>query len=480
MKEIDPTSYPDNHPVSVAMRQISRHWFLAYSKLMSLQWESTNQFPYGATDGRKLWLNPAGIDKLCRQKNASGLIAFLLVHEALHALLGHGWRLAPLPNRQVANTAADYVINALIAQRNREIGREVFPFIDGVLLDEQLSGDKSVIQLYRELTKPEPQQPQTNDTNTDEQDNEQDDGSQDSDVESGEAEEQDGEAGTDTDSGDGSSDPPDGDDAADGGANPQHGTPQGDVGGDETADDDLSDFVGTGAPDNVEPEPEDGESQADAIDKITQDNNRILIADELDRRTSGTSSDIGQRIADERAAGSKLSWPDLLREWLTKHSRAGWNSPMNVPVFQSTGLVSAGRRQKFCGEIVLVLDTSGSIGQNTYNRFLAEAQSVLDELRPERLHLLSVPERVADVHSLQHGDVVPSRLIGGGGTAFRPAFNWVRDNVDDMDVLVYLTDGLSSDINSLPVPDYPVLWLSTCLPANQYPFGEVVMVDYNS
>lgn len=474
MKLIDPTTYPDNHPMSVALRQVSRHWFLAYSKLMSMQWQHVNWCPYGATDGRRLSLNPAGIDKLCRQKNASGLLAFLLVHEALHALLGHGWRLAPLSNKGTANIAADYVVNALIAQRNREIGREVFPFINGVLLDEQLSGDKSVIQLYRELTKPEPNQPQTNDTNTDEQDNEQEDGPQDGEQDGPQDGEQDN---TDTD--DGPTISPDSGDPAEGAGDSECGTPDDGGSGDEDPDD-LSDFVGTGAQDNVEPKPEDGESQAETIDKIEQDNDRILIADELDKRTSGTSSNIGQRLADERVAGSKLSWPDLLREWLTKHSRAGWNSPMNVPVFQSTGLVSAGRRQKSCGEIVLVLDTSGSIGQNTYNRFLAEAQSVLDELRPERLHLLSVPERVADVHSLQHGDVVPSRLIGGGGTAFRPAFDWVRDNVDDMDVLVYLTDGLSPDINSLTTPDYPVLWLSTYLPANRYPFGEVVMVDYNS
>ena len=157
---IDPTSFDTDHPLAAAMRSVSRHWFLAYSKLMSMEWEWSTAIPYGATDGRRLLLNKEGIAKLCRQPNPSGLIAFLLVHEALHALLGHGWRLAKLKDSTLANVAADYVINAMIAMRNRELKREVFPFIEGVLLDEALSGDKSAEQLYRELTKPQPPDPQ--------------------------------------------------------------------------------------------------------------------------------------------------------------------------------------------------------------------------------------------------------------------------------------------------------------------------------
>jgi len=480
---IDPTSFPSEHPLAVAMRNVSRHWFLAYSKLMSMEWKWSDSIPYGATDGRYLLLNKAGIDKLCRQPNASGLIAFLLVHESLHALLGHGWRLAKMADLHRANVAADYVINAMIAMRNRELKREVFPFIEGVLLDEVLSGDKSVEQLYRELSKPQPKEepkpevnPKPSQPKPDEQDD--DDGEQPEvnpkpsqpkpDKQDGDKQDGDG-----SDKQDSKPDEQDGDsgDKQDSKPDEQDGDS-----GDKQDGDDLSDFVGTGSLDNLEPEAEDGETQAEAIDKIEEDNDRILIADEIDRRQQSDNGMTGQRIGSQRGHGSILGWPDLLRQWLTSKSRCGWDAPFNAPIYSTTGVVGAGRRNKKAGEIVLVLDTSGSIGQHTYDRFLQEAQAVLDELKPERLHLLSVSHVVADVVTLQEGDAVPNKLKGGGGTAFKPAFDWVRDNVDDMDVMVYLTDGWSCDLQTLPQVEFPLLWLTTQRAVADFKVGEALEI----
>jgi len=448
---IDPTSFDTDHPLSAAMRTVSRYWFLAYSKLMSMEWQWSDTVPYGATDGRRLLLNKLGIAKLCRQPNASGLIAFLLVHEALHALLGHGWRLAKLPDHKRANVAADYVINAMIAMRNRELKKEVFPFIDGVLLDEPLSGDNSAEQLYRILSKPQPQpQPQPEPQPQPQPEDGDDSGDDSGDSDSG-----------DSDSGDDSGDDSDSGKSKD---------------GDELGPDDLSDFVGTGAPDTLEPEAEEGETQQEAIDQIEEANDRILVADDIDRRKQAESGMTGQRVGTQRADASKMNWPDLLRQWLTQKSRSGWEGLFNAPVFLSVGTVAAGRRSKRAGDIVLVIDTSGSIGQSTYDRFLSEAQSVLDELNPERLHLLSVSHTVCDAVTLERSDAVPTKLKGGGGTAFHPAFDWVAKNVDEVDVMVYLTDGWSDDLPELKPVDYPLLWLTTERPAKEFPIGEALEI----
>ena len=452
---IDPTQFSTNHPMSVAMRTTSRYWFLTHSKLMSMKWQWSDAVPYGATDGSTLLLNRSGIDKLSRQPNGAGLIAFLLVHEALHALLGHGWRLAKLGNRQTANIAADYVINAMIANRNREIGKEIFPFIDGVLLDEELSGDNSVEQLYRILSKPlqqdqtNPKQQQDNDTNDDADDG--DDDAADDTSDDGEPT-QDDEG--DADSGGGGSDP-----------DPSPGDSR----------DDLSDFVGTGAPDTFEPEPEDGESQQQTIDRLEEANDSIFIADEIDRRQQTDGGTTASRLQGQRTSSS-LSWPDLLREWLSKRSRNGWDSPFNNAIFQTTGLIAAGRRTRNAGEIVLVLDTSGSIGQRTYDRFLSEAQAVLDDLKPDKVHLLSVSHVVADAVSLEAGDIVPASLKGGGGTRFKPAFDWVAEHAQDVDVMVYLTDGYSNDLSEITCVGFPLLWLSTGAPTHAFKAGEVIEI----
>lgn len=456
---IDPTQFSTNHPMSVAMRTTSRYWFLAHSKLMSMKWQWSDAVPYGATNGSTLLLNREGIDKLSRQPNGAGLISFLLVHEALHALLGHSWRLAKLSDHMTANVAADYVINAMIANRNREIGKEVFPFIEGVLLNEELSGDNSVEQLYRILSKPQQQNP----TNpTPQQDNDDSNDTTDSDGDDDETPQ----AGS---GGDQDSDQDDSDS--------NHSDSSGTSADDTISDsgDDLSDFVGTGAPDTFAPEPEDGESQQQAIDRIEEANDSILIADEIDRRQRSDSGSTASRIQGQRT-NSSLSWPDLLREWLSKRSRNGWNSPFNNPIFQTTGLIAAGRRARNAGEIVLVLDTSGSIGQRTYDRFLSEAQAVLDDLKPDKVHLLSVSHVVADAVSLDAGDTVPASLNGGGGTRFKPAFDWVAEHTQDVDVMVYLTDGYSNDLCEITHVDFPLLWLSTGAPISAFKAGEVIAI----
>jgi predicted metal-dependent peptidase len=471
MSSFDPTKLGPTHPLSNGMRTVARHWHLAYSKLLSLDWRWSDSTPYGATDGRVLFVNQAGIDKLMRRPNGTALVAFLLVHESLHALLGHGWRCSKMRDQRTANIAADYIINAMIAMRNKELGRAVFPLIEGVLIDEKISGDKSVEQLYRELLKPPTPSPTKQDEDqTDNDAAEGDDECSDSDSDEGEGAAASG----------GSSE----DEAA---ADDGHSTGEPDAGVDGAADvaataavggdDDLSDFVGTGAPDTMAPLTEEGESEDEAVQQIETDNDRLLLADRIDRLTNSERGATGERINTQRSAVTPLDWVTLLREWLRARTRSGWGSPFNPAVYGGAGLVCAGRRARAARDIVLVIDTSGSVPQRAYDRFLTEAQAVLDELKPERLHLLSVSHYVCDVHTLESGkDTVPTKLRGGGGTMFQPAFDWIQQQGLEVDVLVYLTDGFAFDLRSLQEPDYPVLWASTVLQQRDYPFGDTVMV----
>ena len=474
--------------MATALRTTARYYHVAYAKLMSFQLEWTSIVPFGATNGKILYLNPKAIDHLSKMPNGSGLIAFLLVHEALHGLLGHSWRLMPLADKKLANVAADYIINLLIDEQNKKIGREVFPIIEGALLDRDLPKEMSAEELYRKLqsdkrreqaSKP-PEPPPTPEAEDDDESEDSDDSAScgipnpdscDGDQESGSPSEGDSDDDSDDDS--------DGDSEGD-----SEGDSDGDSDGDNTSsgsgdeDDDsldMSKFPGTGSEDNMDLP--DGEGRDEAIAEAEADNERIMVADAIDHAQRSEKGSFGTRVAQHRQAFSALNWMDQLREWLHKRSASGWNSPMDIPSFITTKLISCGRRGKRCGDIVFVLDTSGSIGSETYDRFLSAAANCLDELSPENMHLLSVSHLVCDSVSLQVGDPVPTSLQGGGGTRFQPAFDWVRDNVDVPDVLVYLTDGYASDLNQLDIPDYPVLWLSTGLRASGYPFGDVIEIQ---
>lgn len=390
----------ENYPaIFSAYKEISRGFFLAYSKLLSMEVYDTKSTPYGATDGLRLYLNCDAVSQLKKPQ-----IAFLLAHEAMHALLGHCWRRGSR-NPKLWNIAADYIINDyLMSSTLGKAGH--FQFIEGGLLDPALSGNLSTEALYRKLLCDQNQQQRQ----------------------------------------------------------PQAGDAPGDGGGDIV---DLDED----AQGNT-----DKESVAKAAQEAEIDNERLWTAEAARQKAAGEQSTNGIRATD-RADAAGLPWPEMLREWLTGRTREGWDKPFNAAVYTSTGLVSAGRERRACGTLVLVLDTSGSISESTYARFLAEAQAVLDELHPEELHLLSVSCSLMDAVVLEDGGMVPDKLRGGGGTRFQPAFDYVREHGIDPEAFVYLTDGYSSDLDQLQEPEYPVLWLTYGLPANQYPFGNVYTVE---
>jgi predicted metal-dependent peptidase len=467
-----------------AMRRVRDHWPLAYSKLLAMKWLPTASTSYGCTDGRQLKLNPLGLAKLNRTSDPVGLTAFLLVHEALHALLSHGERLSRLQDHNTANIAADYVINAMIKRRNTEVrgktGVIPFPFIEGILFDEAISKDFNAEQLYQHLLKglPQPPQPDAGDESGD-------DGEAD-----GEGEADDG-AGGEADGGeaDGGDESADGEGEADGGEANGAGDGAGDAGDEsgtgagsssgaarQTDKEILGDeWVGTGAVDTAKPELEDGETAEQVAAQIDASNETILIGDQIDKRAGMSGAGGSRPIQQHRARREGLDWADVLRQWLSARCSDGWDKPFNAPIFTSTGTVAAGRQKKALPEIVVVVDTSCSVPDSLLAEMLAELQHCLDTLRPEAIHLVSCDSRIRETHELREGDAVPTKLMGGGGTRFQPAFDWMRDNVPHAEGMVYLTDGEAWDYAALEEPACPVLWLDYGkVGASAYPFGEVV------
>jgi predicted metal-dependent peptidase len=74
----------------------------------------------------------------------------------------------------------------------------------------------------------------------------------------------------------------------------------------------------------------------------------------------------------------------------------------------------------------------------------------------------------------QFGPSEPIQLEpkGGGGTDFRPVFEWVEQNQLMPACLIYLTDLCC---HSYPAPpDYPVLWVTES--RRTAPFGETVRI----
>ena len=126
--------------------------------------------------------------------------------------------------------------------------------------------------------------------------------------------------------------------------------------------------------------------------------------------------------------------------------------------------------------IVVVVDTSGSISNGEMSEFLSEINAIKGQLSA-RITLLACDAELdsncpwryepwEEVH-------LPEKLGGGGGTSFVPPFQWLKQQDIQPDLLVYFTDAEGEFPRQEPAVD--VLWLVKG--KKKVPFGTRVQLN---
>ena len=181
-----------------------------------------------------------------------------------------------------------------------------------------------------------------------------------------------------------------------------------------------------------------------------------------------------QRLAEDLVS-PQVPWQDILRAFMTKPIRDDYSwsranrrhigEDLFLPANYSEGL----------GEIVIAVDTSGSITANELNHFSSEINAIIDDAKPEKVHVVYCDTRVQHTEEFDADDYpVKLKMHGGGGTHFDPPFKWIEEQQIDVAAFVYLTD-LWGDC-TVPEPWYPALWVCTSTCTN-YPFGQLTFLD---
>ena len=466
-----------------ALRRIRSHFPLAFQKLVLLTWSYRSEGigSYGATDGRNLYLNPEGLAKIEKTSNPVGLLAFLLVHEALHALLNHSLRLRKLRCHDTANQAADYVINAIIDRINQRVQEEdgyvPFPFIENILLDDSIAYDAngksfSAEEVYQQLSKvgfSDIDTPVKSDESGDDESGDDESGDDESgDDESGES----GESGDDEsgESGDGESG--ESGSGKTGPANPL--TDEEILGGD---------FVGTGSDDLAAPELAGSETEQEIAQSVEIENEQLDIESQANEKqgVGGSSIEFGDA---NRKRDGVVDFAEALTDLLRTSYEDGWQKPFNNQIFESSGLVCRGRGSKNAGDIVFLVDLSGSNYHEAAD-MISRTQEAFDSINPETIHLVGFDHQVREHFEVTGGERLPTKLDGGGGTNIGLALDWVEENLPQADAVVVLTDGYDFwDRIERAQPSAPVVWLNYGEEkylrgfGDAYSFGERIDVNY--
>ena len=111
-------------------------------------------------------------------------------------------------------------------------------------------------------------------------------------------------------------------------------------------------------------------------------------------------------------------------------------------------------------DLIIAVDISGSISEGEIGEFLAEINAIKGQIRAR------ITLHACDVRLVSDGPWIfeawedlecPRVFVGGGGTDFKPLFQWAQSLDKTPDLLVYFTDA-QGDFPARP-PEFPVLWL---------------------
>lgn len=394
--------------------------------------------PTLATDGRTLWVNPDFWKTMTLSVKISAI-----AHEVAHKMLLHCTRRGHR-NPLLWNIAADYVVNNMLAENGMELGKS--------WLHNPKYAGWSVEAVYSDLEKQAQQQQQQPQPQG---------GQGNGEVEQSKGE---GEAGQESDE-PGDEDSEGGSDA---GAQPgqQGGTVSVSVPGvtQEQMDQHAHDIK------EVEGSPEQKEKYEQEVQKAVQ--KAIMTA-----RAMG-SMPAGVEVAVEDAyEPAKEPWYNHLHRFMQSLSVAEYNwAKINKKIGAVHGFCAPHHYSESLGEIVLGYDTSGSVcNAADQAQFSAHVQAIFGEAKPAKVHVCYFDAKVQRVDVYEQGDMeFVNKPKGGGGTDFRPVFDYIEQEGIVPAVLIMLTD----TYGTFPAvePEYPVIWASVEAQGNA-PWGDVIYVE---
>ncbi len=153
----------------------------------------------------------------------------------------------------------------------------------------------------------------------------------------------------------------------------------------------------------------------------------------------------------------KLPWRLLLARYMTQHARDDYSY---MRPSRREGEVILPSLRSAQADLVVVLDTSGSISEQEIGEFMSEVNAIKGQLRA-RITLHACDTALAEegpwLFEPWEEFRLPGKVKGGGGTDFRPVFEWVAGQNRAPDLLLYFTDAEGEFPKR--EPDFPVLWL---------------------
>lgn len=353
---------------------------------------------------RTMWVNGVNIgwNRKFVEGHTNDEIKGTILHEVLHAAAGHCWR---RDNRDFKdwNKACDYAINPIVVESGYKLP-------GGVLLSNDFKGQPAE-QIYDAIHQPKQ-------------------GSASLPQDGGEGDENESQQGVPTPGGEG-----DGSESS---------------GSSGEGDDEID-------PDAPVGEVRDAPADVD-IEQLEREWKQAIEQAEKAAARRGKMSGELERVVKDILKPS-VNWVEVLWQFVQQSWTAAdytWRLPSMRYLAQELYLPRLASETLPC--IIMVTDTSASIWGRLLAGFQAEMSGIVDQVKPEEAYVVYADAAVQRVDRFEAGEPIVFNHVGGGGTDFRPVFEWVEKEGLNPACMVYLTD--LAGVFPEEEPPYPVLWVS--------------------
>jgi predicted metal-dependent peptidase len=174
-----------------------------------------------------------------------------------------------------------------------------------------------------------------------------------------------------------------------------------------------------------------------------------------------------------------IPWKEVLARFIDSNAANDYTWTLPNRRYLPQGIYLPSLKSPELGHIGIFDDTSGShFSAEQQRKALSEIQGILTSYQNVKATLIFVDTKVQGEPIELEADLeinIP-KPQGGGGTSFRPPFEYAEEHALEIKAAIYITDGECS--NFPEPPDYETLWLLTEANRNfNPPFGEVITME---
>jgi predicted metal-dependent peptidase len=188
------------------------------------------------------------------------------------------------------------------------------------------------------------------------------------------------------------------------------------------------------------------EEKKEIEDKWTQLGKEALVYSKL----KGNMPNGMERLIGE-LTDNKVAWRSILQKYIQRAIPYDYTYANPSKKSMATGYYMPSTIKEYV-DVVIAVDTSGSIGEIELKEFLSEIIGIAKSFSSRvKMRLLTHDTKVWDDYLVQNGNIEKIKALkirGGGGTSHKEVFEYVDEKIRDTKLLICFTDG-DSDLQEI-------------------------------